>query len=78
MAVLKRRYKYSGQKGKGYARGSFRCEKPYVGTTTKGWGWIQGCETYIPQSRRWEGFAIVKGSKHYKTKAQALKHKPKW
>ena len=77
------KYKYSGSKTKAHPKGDFRTQNPHLGTVAGGakigkdtlWGWIQACEAFT--GGRWEGFAVVKGGK-YKTKAEAMKHKPKW
>ena len=76
------KYKYSGSKTKAHPKGDFRTEKSKLGTVAGGakigpdtrWGWIQGCAEWI--AGRWEGFVVSRG--RYKTKAEALKHKPKW
>lgn len=53
----------------------FRKEKPKLVRTDRGWQWIQGCDELI--SGRWEGFVAFK-TRVFKTKAEAMKHKPKW
>lgn len=69
------KYKYSGRKYTGCPKGDFRTQKPYVGRAKGGWRWIQVCEEFI--GGRWEGFVALPG-RVYKTKAEALKHRPKW
>lgn len=62
------KYKYNKKK-------DFRTEKPELVTARGGWRWIQGCDEWI--GGRWEGF-VSNRSPVFKTKAEALKHKPKW
>jgi len=64
--VLKYRYNKSRD---------FRKERPKLVTARGGWRWIQGCDEFI--AGRWEGFVSFR-SGVYKTKKEALKHKPKW
>jgi len=76
------KYKYSGFKTKAHPKGDFRTQKPKLGTVAGGrrisedtrWGWITVCDEFL--GGRWEGFVSVRGS--YKTKAEALRHRPKW
>jgi len=70
-----RRYKYSGRKSKLAPKGDFRTHKPRVGTVRGGYAWIQTCESF--EGGRWEGFVSIR-SRVYKTKSEAIKHRPKW
>ena len=75
------KYKYSGRKTKAHPKGDFRKQSPKLIRTTAGpyegggYMWVQRCDEY--HNGRWEGFNSQR-SKVYSTKAEALKHKPKW
>ena len=69
------KYKYSGFKSKAHPKGDFRTEKPELIKVRNGFRWMKGCEQFI--AGRWEGFVSFPGGV-YKSKAEALKRKPKW
>ena len=69
------KYKYSGRKAKAHPKGDYRTQKPHLGTARGGWRWLKVCEDFI--GGQWEGFVSLPG-KVYLTKAEALKHRPKW
>ena len=77
------KYKYSGSKTKAHPKGDFRKHKPkLVRNRGGGWVWIQQADSFA--GGRWESgvgypypLHLARG-KIFKTKAEALKHRPKW
>lgn len=57
-----------------YKSKDFKASVPYLVKGREGWRWIADCAEKV--GGRWEGFVTYK-SKPYKTKAEALKHKPR-
>jgi len=69
------RWKYSGHKTKAWPEGTHRRRKPeLIQRRGDGWQWSRTHEVF--ENGRWEGF--VNYSRFYKSKAEALRHRPKW
>ena len=70
-------YKYSGPKTKAHPKGDFRHGKAKLAKVAGGWRWWRECAEFI--GGRWDGFVTYPRWKQvFKTKAEAMKVKPKW
>ena len=69
------KYKYSGKKTKLTPKGDHRKHPPKLLRHGKGWKWGIAWDNFI--NGRWEG-AAASYPTVYPTKAEAMKHKPKW
>lgn len=70
-------YRYSGSKTKAHPKGDHRRAKAKLSKVPGGWLWYQGCAQFM--GGRWEGYVTYpRGQRVFKTKAEAMKHKPAW
>lgn len=67
-------WRYSGKKTKACPKGDYRKRAPSLVQSRDGWRWTRIHEVW--ENGRWEGF--VNYSRIYKTKAEALRRRPKW